>query len=92
MLIRYLLTLIGLARKEDYPYITYYCPHCNALNKPKNADGRVSGLSSPNLMNALAAVAEADVEPSAAAGSVEEVSLSSSPVAAPTATEKISES
>ncbi|MFS7946815.1 putative Lunapark domain-containing protein [Helianthus anomalus] len=27
----------GLARKEDYPFITYYCPHCNALNKPKNS-------------------------------------------------------
>lgn len=23
----------GLARKEDYQYITYYCPHCHALNK-----------------------------------------------------------
>ncbi|XP_010447623.1 PREDICTED: uncharacterized protein At2g24330 [Camelina sativa] len=28
----------GLARKEDFAYITYYCPHCNALNKPKNSD------------------------------------------------------
>ncbi|KAM0824686.1 hypothetical protein ACQ4PT_070040 [Festuca glaucescens] len=22
----------GLARKEDFAFITYYCPHCNALN------------------------------------------------------------
>ncbi|KAJ3680244.1 hypothetical protein LUZ60_016522 [Juncus effusus] len=22
----------GLAKKEDYEHITYYCPHCNALN------------------------------------------------------------
>ncbi|KAF3335401.1 putative integral membrane zinc-ribbon metal-binding protein [Carex littledalei] len=22
----------GLARKEDVPFITYYCPHCHALN------------------------------------------------------------
>lgn len=22
----------GLARKEDYQYITYYCPHCQTLN------------------------------------------------------------
>uniref|UniRef100_A0ACD5WPF3 Uncharacterized protein n=1 Tax=Avena sativa TaxID=4498 RepID=A0ACD5WPF3_AVESA len=22
----------GLARKEDFTFITYYCPHCNALN------------------------------------------------------------
>ncbi|KAL8205454.1 hypothetical protein R6Q57_009005 [Mikania cordata] len=26
----------GLARKEEFPFITYYCPHCQALNKPKN--------------------------------------------------------
>ncbi|KAL5074262.1 hypothetical protein RYX36_013246 [Vicia faba] len=37
----------GLARKEDFPFITYYCPHCHALNKPKQLDG-VSGLPSPN--------------------------------------------
>ncbi|XP_058785779.1 uncharacterized protein At2g24330-like [Vicia villosa] len=37
----------GLARKEDFPFITYYCPHCQALNKPKQLDG-VSGLPSPN--------------------------------------------
>lgn len=24
--------LTGLARKEDYQYITYYCPRCNTLN------------------------------------------------------------
>lgn len=28
----------GLARKEDFEYITYYCPHCNALNKPKHSE------------------------------------------------------
>ncbi|KAL1210477.1 hypothetical protein V5N11_006802 [Cardamine amara subsp. amara] len=28
----------GLARKEDFAYITYYCPHCNALNKPKHSE------------------------------------------------------
>ncbi|CAK8568707.1 unnamed protein product [Lathyrus sativus] len=37
----------GLARKEDFPFITYYCPHCHALNKPKQLDG-VSSLPSPN--------------------------------------------
>ncbi|XP_051143011.1 uncharacterized protein At2g24330-like [Andrographis paniculata] len=25
----------GLVRKEDFPYVTYYCPHCKALNRPK---------------------------------------------------------
>ncbi|XP_010429409.1 PREDICTED: uncharacterized protein At2g24330-like [Camelina sativa] len=28
----------GLARKEDFQYITYYCPHCRALNKPKHSE------------------------------------------------------
>lgn len=32
----------GLARKEDFAYITYYCPHCNALNRPKKMEGVVS--------------------------------------------------
>lgn len=38
----------GLARKEDFPFITYYCPHCHALNKPKQLDGSITGLASPN--------------------------------------------
>lgn len=33
----------GLARKEDFSYITYYCPHCNALNRPKESEGHISG-------------------------------------------------
>lgn len=28
----------GLARKEDFPYITYYCPHCHALNKSQQLE------------------------------------------------------
>ncbi|XP_020572184.1 uncharacterized protein At2g24330-like [Phalaenopsis equestris] len=28
----------GLARKEDFPYITYYCPHCRALNGSQHAE------------------------------------------------------
>ncbi|KAJ8758744.1 hypothetical protein K2173_000465 [Erythroxylum novogranatense] len=39
----------GLARKEDYPYITYYCPHCRALNQPKQPAEHVSGSIAPNL-------------------------------------------
>ncbi|KAK8597375.1 hypothetical protein V6N13_094790 [Hibiscus sabdariffa] len=38
----------GLARKEDFPYITYYCPHCQALNRPKQMEEHVSRSSSPN--------------------------------------------
>ncbi|KAM0945239.1 putative Lunapark domain-containing protein [Dioscorea sansibarensis] len=39
----------GLARKEDFPYITYYCPHCHALNGPCQPDGHESGSSSGGL-------------------------------------------
>uniref|UniRef100_A0A0D9ZSA8 Lunapark zinc ribbon domain-containing protein n=1 Tax=Oryza glumipatula TaxID=40148 RepID=A0A0D9ZSA8_9ORYZ len=28
----------GLARKEDFAFITYYCPHCNALNGSRQHD------------------------------------------------------
>ncbi|PON73000.1 Lunapark domain containing protein [Parasponia andersonii] len=38
----------GLARKEDFPFITYYCPHCHALNRPNQSEERVSGFSTPN--------------------------------------------
>ncbi|KAI4340100.1 hypothetical protein MLD38_024969 [Melastoma candidum] len=27
----------GLSRKEDFPFITYYCPHCHALNRQKQS-------------------------------------------------------
>jgi hypothetical protein len=36
----------GLARKEDYPHITYYCPHCHALNTSKQSLGQHSGSNS----------------------------------------------
>lgn len=39
----------GLARMEDFPYITYYCPHCHALNRPKNLEQPVSGSRSPEV-------------------------------------------
>ncbi|XP_031487971.1 uncharacterized protein At2g24330-like isoform X1 [Nymphaea colorata] len=43
----------GLARKEDFPYITYYCPHCHALNgsgkqDSPTADSSSKGISSPH--------------------------------------------
>ncbi|KAL7093464.1 hypothetical protein ACP275_11G042100 [Erythranthe tilingii] len=82
----------GLARKEDYPYITYYCPHCHALNKPKQSDDRASASDSPTTTSlpavmpaVLPAVEEvdADVVPSTSGSTEEEkVSPSGSPVAA----------
>ncbi|XP_021276629.1 uncharacterized protein At2g24330 [Herrania umbratica] len=49
----------GLARKEDFPYITYYCPHCHALNRPKQSEEHVSSSSSPS-MNPLKAEGSGD--------------------------------
>ncbi|GLT59563.1 hypothetical protein SLA2020_323750 [Shorea laevis] len=39
----------GLARKEDLPYITYYCPHCHALNGPKQLEENVSSSAFPQM-------------------------------------------
>lgn len=39
----------GLAGKEDFPFITYYCPHCHALNKPKQSGVPISGSNSSNM-------------------------------------------
>ncbi|XP_062227109.1 uncharacterized protein At2g24330-like [Phragmites australis] len=42
----------GLARKEDFAFITYYCPHCNALNGSRQHEGHDmvsnSGKESPS--------------------------------------------
>ncbi|CAL5030956.1 unnamed protein product [Urochloa decumbens] len=41
----------GLARKEDFPLVTYYCPYCHALNMSNQSIGQCSrsdsGQSSP---------------------------------------------
>ncbi|XP_076907083.1 uncharacterized protein At2g24330-like [Bidens hawaiensis] len=39
----------GLVRKEDFLVYTYYCPHCHALNKPRNMDETSTCTSSPNM-------------------------------------------
>ncbi|KAK4479531.1 hypothetical protein RD792_015047 [Penstemon davidsonii] len=95
----------GLARKEDFPYITYYCPHCHALNRSKQPGERASGSISPS-MTSLTTVEDAEVVSSAdgvvsnADGVVpnadgltsDATSASNSPVAAAAAAEGISES
>ncbi|KAL3618038.1 hypothetical protein CASFOL_038359 [Castilleja foliolosa] len=70
----------GLARKEDFPYVTYYCPHCNALNRPKQSDDHVSvsGSGSPPT---IATVDDAVVLTSPGGSTVENDSPSSVPVA-----------
>ncbi|CAI9770954.1 unnamed protein product [Fraxinus pennsylvanica] len=69
----------GLARKEEFQYITYYCPHCNALNRPNKVDEHVpGGLNSlnPTTMD------NAEVVTSASGSVVDTDSVSSTPVAA----------
>ncbi|KAK9074179.1 hypothetical protein SSX86_006776 [Deinandra increscens subsp. villosa] len=46
----------GLARKEDFPFITYYCPHCHALNQP-----RISSPGSPSATTLEAASTTTEV-------------------------------
>ncbi|RZS03449.1 hypothetical protein BHM03_00033634, partial [Ensete ventricosum] len=36
----------GLARKEDFPHITYYCPRCHALNRSGQSGEHDSGSRS----------------------------------------------
>ncbi|GJW88590.1 lunapark domain-containing protein [Tanacetum coccineum] len=45
----------GLARKEDFPFITYYCPRCHALNRPRNSGPNTpstSTFASPTMQAA----------------------------------------
>lgn len=67
----------GLARKEDFPFITYYCPHCQALNKPKQLD--IPGLISPTTGTPKADNGETDAVKNARAFTAESIITSSSP-------------
>lgn len=69
----------GLARKEEFPYVSYYCPHCHALNQAKQSE-RVSGSNSPSRAPSI--VEDADVVPSAGGSIGDRISESNSPVAA----------
>ncbi|KAJ7980701.1 Lunapark domain containing protein [Quillaja saponaria] len=70
----------GLARKEDFPYITYYCPHCHALNKPKLMEEWASGTNSPNLGSVKAAGIGGEVVNSASGSASESIITSNSPL------------
>ncbi|XP_071730115.1 uncharacterized protein At2g24330-like [Rutidosis leptorrhynchoides] len=63
----------GLARKEDFPFITYYCPRCHALNRPRNSSPRSPRTST------LAATSPT------MQGAVVSGSLNSSPISSPVA-------
>ncbi|KAF7830200.1 putative transmembrane protein [Senna tora] len=79
----------GLVRKEDFPYVTYYCPHCNALNKPKQLDEGVSGLNSPNMGFPKADVVEEVQNAMVSAG--DSVITSNSPVNSSPEIEEVSD-
>ncbi|XP_058209227.1 uncharacterized protein At2g24330-like [Rhododendron vialii] len=68
----------GLARKEEFPYIVYYCPHCNALNRSKHLG--VSGSNSPSMSPEMA---KSSTPPDSGGVTVSEIiPASSSPVTA----------
>ncbi|XP_051152522.1 uncharacterized protein At2g24330-like isoform X2 [Andrographis paniculata] len=60
----------GLAKKEDFPYITYYCPHCKALNQPKQSAGHAPGSDPPGMT--LSSVADAVAAEADIGGSTED--------------------
>ncbi|KAL8162859.1 hypothetical protein V2J09_014348 [Rumex salicifolius] len=43
----------GLASKEDFPYLTYICPHCRAVNGPRKQDDHVSVIESSRAASLL---------------------------------------
>ncbi|KAL8142853.1 hypothetical protein V2J09_015885 [Rumex salicifolius] len=45
--------ICGLATKEDFPYLTYICPHCRAVNGPRKKDDHISVPSSPGVPPSL---------------------------------------
>lgn len=67
----------GLAKKEDFPYITYYCPHCKALNQPKQSGDHIHRSNSPNtiLLNAAGAAVAAAAAAADLGGSDEDNDL-----------------
>ncbi|KAJ0715648.1 putative Lunapark domain-containing protein [Helianthus annuus] len=77
----------GLARKEDFPFITYYCPRCHALNRAMNSS---SGSPSTSTLDATiegASPNSGSMKTSAISSPVmhetEKVSATSSPVTDP---------
>lgn len=79
----------GLARKEDFPYITYYCPHCQALNKPKQLEEHVSRSSL--IMNALQSEGVGNAVTNPSGSMAEDILRSSSPMISGSEIEKVTE-
>ncbi|XP_031120900.1 uncharacterized protein At2g24330-like [Ipomoea triloba] len=77
----------GLARKEDFPYITYYCPHCKTLNRPKHLGDLVTSASSTSHLTSSSAEPETEAEDEAiqnpSGSSLDDVSASISSLVDP---------
>lgn len=56
--------------KEEFPYITYYCPHCHALNGPKQSDQVV-----PTSLASLPPLSNNAIIPSSVGGTNSVISL-----------------
>ena len=41
----------GLASKEDFPFVSYICPHCRVMNGPRKKNDRVSDSNSPRNLS-----------------------------------------
>ncbi|KAK9946163.1 hypothetical protein M0R45_011639 [Rubus argutus] len=80
----------GLAKKEDFAYITYYCPHCHALNRPKHLEGDVSGSGS-HTSGSLGAGVRSDAANEASGSLNDSVVTSTGPVGAGAEIEQVTE-
>lgn len=54
----------GLVRKEDFPYVTYYCPHCKALNRAKQMPSDHASISNTPTSSSMEKVEDNEVAPS----------------------------
>ncbi|XP_022135665.1 uncharacterized protein At2g24330 isoform X2 [Momordica charantia] len=68
----------GLVKKEDFPFITYYCPHCHALNRSNQSEEPASSHGTPGPDSARAGDSS---DPSNTAGSVIDSVLTSNVLA-----------
>lgn len=75
---------------EDFPYITYYCPHCHALNRPKQLEEHVSS-SSPPTVNPLKSEGSGDAIKNSSGSMSEGVLMSNSHVTAGSEIEEVTE-
>ncbi|GLT85091.1 hypothetical protein SLE2022_032930 [Rubroshorea leprosula] len=80
----------GLVRKEDFPYITYFCPHCHALNRPKQLEENVSCSSSPKL-DSLKAGENVGVADKPSGGTSDSALTNNSPVSSSPEIEEVSQ-